>query len=91
MVGATRPVHLPEWYAHFVRVLEMLVHATAAQDSPHFLSLMGRHARELNLSTDEKQVALRRGTRYKASWGESKGKVAADDKAATDRDTALSS
>ena len=64
---------------------------SARQLRPIFLSLMGRRVRELNLWTEQKQVALRWRARYEASWRESRKRVGADDREARDRDTAVAS
>ena len=89
--GSARSTSRRRRYARSTRVSDLLEPETANETCPNFLSLMGGRVCELNPLTHQKQMASKWGTRYKATWEESRRKLAPDDKAARRRDAALSS
>ena len=90
-VGLSLPVYRRQLYAHFTRVSDMLEPEDVAQSRANFLNLMGRRARELNLLEEQKQTLLRRASRFKAAWRESRKEVAAEAAVTRRSDAALSS
>ena len=89
--GLTRSVYRRRWFSRFARVSEMLVSEMAAQPRTNFRSLADRRVRALNSGAEQKQFALRRGSRFKAAWNASRKRAAVEDKVARGRDTAPSS
>ena len=63
----------------------------ATKSHAKFLRLIQGRVRELGLTTEHKQFAWRRGTRFKAPWKLSRKTAAGEDELARDRDTAVSS
>ena len=87
-MGATGPTYRRKWYAHLSsQVSDILELETVAQFCPIFSGLMGRRVRFLRCVG----AGLRWDTRHKVSWRQPKRRVAADDEAARDCDTAFPS
>ena len=88
-VGLTRPVLRRRLYARFTKVADLLETEVGAQPRTNFPSLIVCRARELNLSVEQNHTLLRWGSSFKAAWGASIKKVAAEGAVACGRDAAL--